>query len=433
MSVRQMPTGAAPVTIAGHTVTIHDLTVTHPEAATFLAGQLTEHGPEAVADAVRRAIPIGLVALSLGTAGVDSGNLTRTLDAFASAVDAKSAAALASLDQTLERLKAGEATVADTASAVLRNLPAQVEAALAGEAGNVRANVAEATRVIQAAGLSEITTALARHSDSVRDALSLDREAQVRTLRHDLLQELNGTRREIGEQLAVVRSLVEAAQVAKTAGAKSSRAVGDDWEATAMSMAGALVTAAGDIFEPTGNQSGAATTKRVGDGVAILGPAVAGRNNSLRIVIEAKARTRPLGQAALKRELVEAREVREAIAGIILVRSPEEVPGSGRICRVDELGYVVAADDEDAVGLVYLVVRELVALAHLQRNGDDEVDLAKLQVRLNGALEALADFDEVGKLAVQATKQLEKLREVGRRSQLKIREALTESLKMING
>lgn len=432
MSLTQMNTGPAPVTVTGHTVTIHELAITHPEAATFLQEQARQHGPSAVADAVRRALPIGLVALSLGTAAMDTGNLTRTLDAFASKVDAKSTAALASLDQTLERLKAGEATVADTATSVLRSLPAQVEAALAGQAGSVRANVAEATRAVQAAGMDELTTALARHSESVRDALSLDREGPVRMLRKDLLEELNGTRREIGEQLALVRSLVEAAQVAKTAGAKSSRAVGDDWEATAMAMAESVVTAAGDFFEATGSQAGPGTTRRVGDGVAILGPALTGTGPRPRICLEAKARSRPMGHAALRRELTQAREVRDAVAGIILVRTPEEVPGNSRICRIDELGFVIAGDDRETVELAYLVTRELAAAAHLHRHGDDEVDLAQVQLRLASALEALNDFDEVGKLAVTAGKQLEKLREVGRRSQLRIREALTESVKLIN-
>ena len=236
MTVAQIPTGPGPVTVTGDALVIHDLTVTHGEAAAFVRSQLADHGPEAAADLVRRALPVGLVALSMGTAGIDTGALTRTLDAFGAQMSAKSEAALAGLDQTLTRLHTGEEAVARTASSVLESLPAQVEAALAGQAGSVRASVLEAARAVQTAGLQELTTALARHSESVRDALSLDREGPVRMLRQDLLEELNGTRRELGEQLAAVRSLVEAAQVAKTAGAKSSRAVGDAMEDDAMSM-----------------------------------------------------------------------------------------------------------------------------------------------------------------------------------------------------
>lgn len=193
MSLAHLSSEADPVTVTGETVVIHDLTVSHGEAASLVRGQLVENGPDAAADLVRRALPVGLVALAVGSAGIDTGSLTRTLDAFADRVDEKSEAAIASLDQTLTRLRSGEEAVARTAGSVLEKLPAQVEAALAGQAGSVRASVVEAARAVQTAGLQELTTALARHSESVRDALSLDREGPVRMLRQDLLDELSGT------------------------------------------------------------------------------------------------------------------------------------------------------------------------------------------------------------------------------------------------
>lgn len=251
MTISQIPADPAPVTVTGETVVIHDLALTHAEAAAFVRSQLADHGPNAAADLVRRALPVGLLALAAGTAGIDTGALTRTLDTFAERVDAKSTKALAGLDQALTRLQAGEAAVGRTATSVLQSLPDKVEAALAGQAGNVRASVADATRAVQAAGLQELTNALARHSESVRDALSLDREGPVRMLRQDLLEELNGTRRELGEQLALVRTLVEAAQATKAAGAKSSREVGAVNEEEAMALCEEIVTAAGDLFQHT--------------------------------------------------------------------------------------------------------------------------------------------------------------------------------------
>lgn len=180
MTITRIHTGDAPVAVNGETLLIRELTVAHAEAASFVRGQLAEHGDEAAAELVRRAIPVGLVALSMGTALIDTGSVGRTLDAFAERVDEKSQAALANLDRTLTRLRAGEEAVARTANSVLNSLPAQVEAALGGQAGNVRASVIEATRAVQAAGIQEMTTALARHSESVRDALSLDSEGPVR-------------------------------------------------------------------------------------------------------------------------------------------------------------------------------------------------------------------------------------------------------------
>jgi hypothetical protein len=433
VSIAQIPAGPAPVTVTGETLVIHDLTVTHAEAASFVRGQLADHGSDAAADLVRRALPVGLVALSMGTAGIDTGSLTRTLDAFAERVDSKSEAALASLDQTLTRLRAGEETVARTASSVLESLPAQVEAALAGEAGNVRASVVEAARAVQAAGMQELTTALARHSDSVRDALSLDREGPVRMLRKDLIEELNGTRRELGEQLAGVRSLVEAAQVAKVAGAKSSRAVGAVNEDEAMALCHEVVTAAGDLFERTGGQPGVGgTTRRTGDGVATLSPAITGHGRKVRLVLEAKARTRALSASAHAKEVEAGCRVRDAAGGLVLVPTSTEVPGGGAFARVDTCAYVVSAESPETVSLIYLLLREQVAMLTVRQDDDAEIDLAQIEARFNLALAGIAELDEVGRLAVQAQKALVKLIDLGRQTQQKVRASLAEGITLLH-
>jgi len=433
MTVAQIPTGSGPVTVAGEALVIHDLTVTHGEAASFVRTQLADHGPEAAADLVRRALPVGLVALSMGTAGIDTGSLTRTLDTFADRVDAKSEAALASLDQTLTRLHAGEEAVARTASSVLENLPAQVEAALAGQAGNVKASVVEAARTVQSAGLQELTTALARHSESVRAALSLDHEGPVRMLRQDLLEELNGTRRELGEQLASVRSLVEAAQAAKTAGAKSSRAVGAANEDEAMALCQEVVTAAGDLFQRTGGQPGVGgTTRRTGDGVATLSPAITGHGRKVRLVLEAKSRSRPLSAAALAKEIEEGCRVRDAVGGLVLVPSATEVPGERAFARVDTHSYVVSCEDRETVALIYLILREQVAMSSLGPEGDAEIDLAQVEARITLALSTLNEFDEVGRLAGQAERALAKLKQIGAQAQAKARQALTEGVSLLH-
>lgn len=432
MTVAQIPSGPGPVTVTGETLVIHDLTVTHAEAASFVRTQLADHGPEAAADLVRRALPVGLVALSMGTAGIDTGSLTRTLNQFAHLVDAKSEAALASLDQTLTRLHAGEEAVARTASSVLEQLPAQVEAALAGQAGNVKASVVEAARTVQAAGLQELTTALARHSESVRAALSLDHEGPVRMLRQDLLEELNGTRRELSEQLASVRSLVEATHAAKAAGAKSSRAIGATNEDEAMALCHDIVTAAGDLFEHTGGQPGVGgTTRRTGDGVATMSPAL-GHGRTVRIVLEAKRRSRPLTAKALREEVATACRVRDAAGGLVLVPTNGEVPGGGAFARVDTAAYVVSIEDPKTVELIYLLLREQVALLAVRQEDDSEVDLGQVEARLNIALAGISQLDEVGRLAVQAHKALEKLIALGRDTQQRVRDTLTEGIALLN-
>ena len=433
MSLAHLSSEADPVTVTGEMVVIHDLTVSHGEAASLVRGQLVENGPDAAADLVRRALPVGLVALAVGSAGIDTGSLTRTLDAFADRVDEKSEAAIASLDQTLTRLRSGEEAVARTAGSVLEKLPAQVEAALAGQAGSVRASVVEAARAVQTAGLQELTTALARHSESVRDAFSLDREGPVRMLRQDLLDELSGTRREIGEQLATLRGLVEAAQAAKVAGAKSSRAVGAANEDEAMDLIGQIATSAGDLFERTGNQAGAGgTTSRAGDGVVTLGPAVTGHGRSVRIAVEAKSRTRPLSVAAHRKEVEAACRVREAAGGLVLVPTNTEVPGGASFCRIGTASYVVSCADAATVELLYLILREQVALLTVRQDDDAEIDLAQVEARFNIALAGISQLDEVGRLAVQAHRALEKLIALGRDTQERVRATLTEGITLLH-
>lgn len=433
MSLAHLPSDPGLVTVTGTNVVIHNLTITHGEAASVVEAQLADQGPEAAADLVRRALPVGLVALAVGSAGIDTGSLTRTLDAFADRVDQKSEAALASLDQTLTRLRSGEETIAQTASAVLERLPANVEAALAGQAGSVRASVVEAARTVQATGLQELTTALARHSESVRDALSLDREGPVRMLRQDLLDELSGTRREIGEQLTTLRGMVEAAQAAKVAGAKSSRAIGAANEDEAMDLLGQIAKSAGDLFERTGDQAGVGgTTRRTGDGLVRLGPAVVGHGRQVRVVVESKSRTRPLSAAAHRKEVAAACQVRDAAGGLVLVPTNVEVPGGGSFARVDTAAYVVSTEDPATVELIYLLLREQVALLTVRQDDDAEIDLAQVEARFNLALAGISQLDEVGRLAVQAHRALEKLIALGRDTQEKVRATLTEGISLLH-
>lgn len=424
---------APPVFVNADTVVISELSVTHGEAAGLVRSHMAEYGSDAAADLVRRAIPIGLVALSLGTAGVDTGSLTRTLDAFAERVDEKSGAALANLDETLLRLRDCETAVAKATNAVMERLPVQVEAALAGQAGSVRASVTEAARAVQDAGIRELTSALARHSESVRDAFSLDREGPVRMLRQDLLQELSGTRRELGEQLAAVKGLVEAAQVAKTAGAKSSRAVGAVNEDEAMALCNNVVTAAGDLFERTGSQPGpGGTTRRTGDGVVTLSQAITGHGREVRLVVEAKSRTRPMSAKQLREEIANACRIRQAAGGLVLVPKDEQVPGNASFARVDTCAYVVSTERVETVELIYLLLREHVAVLKVRHDDGSEIDLGQIETRLNMALASVEQFDEVGRLANSAKTSIEKLITLGRDSQIKARDHLTEGIALMH-
>ena len=277
MSVTVMPSpGRPPVTVDGDRLLIYDLAVVHSEAANVARSQLSQSGSEGLADLIRRALPVGLVALSMGGAALDTGAIQRTLDAFAEHVDVRSRAALTGLDQTLSRLQAGEQAVSDTAAQVLARLPEQVGAALGGQAGTVRAAVVEAARSAQSSALEDLRAALAANAAAVRDAVSLDREGPVQVLRRDVLDQIGATRRELADQLAAVRSLLTAAEARKDPAVKTTRASGVAFEEQALKVAESVVLGCGDLWAETASESGVGTTRRSGDAVATLSPAVRG-------------------------------------------------------------------------------------------------------------------------------------------------------------
>lgn len=432
MSVAHLDEAPPTVTVEADRFEVHHLVVHHPEATAFVRARLQEAGQAGAEDLLRRALPVGLVALNLGTAAVDTGALARTLDSFAATVDKKSESALANLDQTVARLREGEQSMAQAASAIVESLPARLEAALAGQAGNVRANVAEATRAVQAAAMQELTATLTRHSDSLRDTLSLDREGPVRMLRQELMAGMESTRRELSEQLVFLRSLVEADQVTRKAGAKATRAVGAANEEQTLQLCEQVVTAAGDLFEATGAQPGAGTSSRTGDAVATLSPAITGSGPALRLCLEAKHRTRALTVKAMRQEIDAGCRNREAAGGLLLVSTPDQLPGEAAFIRLGPTTYAVAASDPTTVSLIYLLLREVIVATHLSRSADSEIDLSQVEARLKRALAAADDLDEMGRLAVQAQRSLTKLIEVGRQTQQNLRASLTEGVTLLH-
>jgi hypothetical protein len=201
-----------------------------------------------------------------------------------------------------------------------------------------------------------------------------------------------------------------------------------EFEAYAIGVVAAeVVTAAGDRLEATGSRAAPGTTARTGDGVATLSSAVSGHGRELRIAMEAKRRTsRPISARGFREELATARVVRHAAGALAIVATKAEVPGGGRFCRVDDLSFVVAIDDDDeAVRLVYLVLRELVAYSQTSRTGGHDADVSKVDAHINAALAALSEFDELSRLGGEAQKNLTRLLAIGDRTKERIREALT--------
>ena len=134
----------------------------------------------------------------------------------------------------------------------------------------------------------------------------------------------------------------------------------------------------------------------------------------------------------LRDEIATGCRVREADGGPIVVPTCGEVPGGGSFARLDTASYVVAASDPDAVSLIYLLLREQVVLLTVRQEDGAEVDLAAVEARLMVALQGLAEFDEVGRLAAQAQKALGRLIDVGGKAKQKVKDNLASSITLLH-
>jgi hypothetical protein len=372
------------------------------------------------------------MAVCTGASLSNSASVQRTLTEFATDVDRRSTQALQELDHVLARLTASESDVAKATHDALTRIPDQVQKALGGEAGNVRAAVAEATRTAQATALLEIRASLESHSRSVREALTLDR-GPVQELRRDLLASVDGTRKELATALAGITSTLAAAQAHRAAIQVSTRRNGDDFEADALAQAERLVTGSGDLFAVTAGEAGLGTTRRSGDATAVLRSP--GLSQELTIVIECKTRSaaRPLTVKALREEAAQCRLVRQAAAALILVPSADQVPGEGRMARLDDVSFVVALDQPDVLQVVWLTLRELTLVRAVRSADPDGVNLPALEQHVNAALEGLRDFEEVARLSNLALKNLEALKVAGNRGYQRIKESLNASIGLLSG
>jgi hypothetical protein len=185
------------------------------------------------------------------------------------------------------------------------------------------------------------------------------------------------------------------------------------------------VAAAGDQLDLTGSCVAPGSTSRAGDGLATLNPLITG-GRSVRIVLEAKTRDRPLSAAKWREELTASRELRMASGGLAIV--PEgQVPGGRLFARVGERLFVVVAD-APVISLVYLVLRELVALATDTGNDADPVSVSKASSKIAQALTALNDLEEITRHTSAVGKSLEKIVDINTTVRARVALTLTDAL-----
>ena len=396
------------VTLTHDALIVHGLRVTHPETIALARAHLDEHGPDALPAAISTAIVVGMVAARLAREHGDAaGRMEAVLTGWRQDLERQGGDVLAHLDGILARLDEAERAASLAAREALAHLPEQVERALRGEAGTVRAAVRDAGSVVQQEALRQVDGVVRGHSAELRTLLSTENPAgPIHQLRRDLTASVEATRRELGEGLATVRAALEAQRLTRK---RDSNTLGQGWEARIGTLVRDWCSSTGDFAEACGNTPAPGGTARTGDIlISIVAPTGAGP----RIVVEAKNRARPLSVAQARAELANARRVRRAHAAILIVESPEQLPGgSGRWVRLDTHAWAVAAEDADLLGLVLSTVRQLLLAEGAAASNVSGVDVGAAQTAVRAALGLLARFDEIGKHTHAASRSLGHLRD----------------------
>jgi hypothetical protein len=152
---------------------------------------------------------------------------------------------------------------------------------------------------------------------------------------------------------------------------------------------------------------------------------VTGANRTVRIVLEAK--NRALTSVKWREELAASRDLRQASGGLGVVPDASQIPGGHLFARVGERLFVVVAEPQ-ILTLVYLVLRELCALAADRPGNNDTIEVAKAEARINQALAILGELDAITRHGNSATKSLEKIIEVNTSVKTRVEDALRDTL-----
>jgi hypothetical protein len=297
----------ARITVTGDTIGIEALTLTDAALAAFVA----ETAEDERAGLAERALRIGL--LTLCNAGVSmSADVVK-----------------AEFERLYERMETTQQRAADALSATLREtfgdtdgrLPRTLERFL-GDDGALRRmthDLFDETR--RESALGRLNEMLGRYfdGDGSRLAQLLDPTRQGSPL-HQFRGEVTDEFRRLSERITAL----EEAKKARAEERAKGTAKGADFEDALEERLGIMARGLGDLVELTGTEGGDAMRSKKGDLVVTIDPSRT-RGTQLRIVVEAKDRSMPLGR--MTAELAEARANRSA-AVALAVFTPHTAPTS---------------------------------------------------------------------------------------------------------
>lgn len=427
------PGGPGPgVHLTPDSLLVTHLRTTDPDV---VDGARRVHGRRGSLDAyVQTAMTVGAKAIAMA-GGVSA------VDAVASRIDALGTHMAMAADASAARVQAAVERAADdrtgTVAVAVRDsldrLTRDLTGLVAGDGGPLRTAVDATLRDATDQAAARVERALSASSEQVRAALSpADPAGPFAALRHEVLRASDETRRELGEQLAEVRTLIavarERAQVMERTAVK-----GASYEAQVLGRITDLGHGAGDTVDGTGAETGLVAHAKSGDAVVTVGAATA-RGLDVRVVIEAKDAT--LSSERWRRELDAARRNRGAVAALGVVRGAARMPGGRRVHVVDPCNVVVAWDPErdgdgDLLAAAYLLVRS--AAVHAAGAGTgDELDRAALAAAVRDAYDSLSGFDAIDRAAGAARRGLDDLTKAADALRSSLHARLARGLRLVS-
>lgn len=297
----------ARITVTGDTIGIEGLRLTDAALAAFVAETAEDERP----NLAERALRIGL--LTLCNAGVSMS---------ADVVKAEFERLYERMETTQERaVEALSATLRETFGDTDGRLPRTLERFL-GDDGALRRlthDLFDETR--RESALGRLNEMLGKYfdGDGSRLAQLLDPTRQGSPL-HQFRGEVTDEFRRLSERITAL----EEAKRARAEERAKGTAKGADFEDALEARLGTMARGLGDLVELTGTEGGDAMRSKKGDLVITIDPSRT-RGSQLRIVVEAKDRSMPLGR--MTTELAEARANRSA-AVALAVFTPHTAPTS---------------------------------------------------------------------------------------------------------
>jgi hypothetical protein len=320
------------VIVSGQAITVEGLTLHDPALAAFVA-EAAEPDRPALAE---RALRIGLLAICNANATVNVDVVRAEFGRLVTDLAATQTEAANALETTLR------ANFADGDG----RLPRQLEAYL-GDSGKLNRLVGDLfDEGRRDSALGRLRELLGRYFDGDGSQLAtlLDPTRRGSPL-YQFRTEMSDEFRRLNERLEALEAGAKARAEERARGT----AKGADFEAALEERLGALARGMGDLVERTGAEGGDAMTSKKGDLVITVDPTRT-RGTSLRIVVEAKDRSMPLGR--MTKELAEARVNRSA-AIALAVFTPHTAPAA--VSPLAMVGSDVFAtydpDADDAVAL----------------------------------------------------------------------------------